>query len=88
MDGVLHLDDLILPESYEVGVAGGVDLQPITCDFALDLLAEVLKDPTDVHPIEIPLQVAEDDEVIDPRVAVLVILLQNIIFFIVAQPQK
>lgn len=48
----------------------------------------MLKDPPDVHSVKIPLQVTEDDEIIHPRVAILVILLQNIIFFIAAQLQK
>lgn len=39
----------------EVGVVGSIDLQSIAGDLALHLLAEVLKDPTNVHPVKIPL---------------------------------
>ena len=88
MYGILHLNDLVLPEVDEVRVVSSVDLESISGDLALYLLAEVLKDPSNVHPIKIPLQVTENDEVVHPRVTVLVILLQYIIFFIAAQLQK
>ena len=54
VDGVLHFYDLVFPEVDEVGVTGSLYFKEVSCDFALDLLAEVLKYPSNLTATKIP----------------------------------
>ena len=88
VDGVLHLDNLVFPEIYEIDVVGCLDLEFISGDFALHLLAEVLKYPPYLIGSKIPFKIAENDEIIHPRVFELVVEIQYLIFQLVGKLQE
>ena len=55
----------------EVGVAGDVDFHLIPFDFVAYFKAKMLENPADVLDAEVPLEIVEDDEVVNSGVAVL-----------------
>ena len=57
----------------EIAVGGPSDLQSILLNLCLQVFAEVLEDPADVGRIQLPFEEAHVDEIVDPRVSVLVI---------------
>lgn len=65
----------------EVDVAGGATLETVAVDLALHFAAEVEEDPAHVGHREAPFHEGEDDEVVDSRVAVLVVVFQNLLFY-------
>lgn len=55
----------------EVRVTGDVDLHLVTLDFVPYFQTEVFKHPMDVFNAQVPLEKAQDDEVVDPGVTIL-----------------
>jgi hypothetical protein len=72
----------------EVVVVGRVDLQPVPWYLVEHVLAEVWENPTDVHDIEVPLEEAEIDEVVYSRIAIGIVLGEDIILFFTSKLQK
>jgi hypothetical protein len=58
----------------KITVVSGIDLELVPGYLALNLSAEMLENPSDVNHIEIPFKKAEDDEIINSGISILIVL--------------
>jgi len=48
----------------KVMISGSIDLESISSDFGLNLLTEMLEDPTNIMRLKIPLEIGENDKIV------------------------
>jgi len=59
---ILHLDYLVLPEMNKITITCCLDLQTISRYFLLNLLTEMLENPTNLEHVEIPFDIGQHYE--------------------------
>jgi hypothetical protein len=59
---------------YKITVVSGINFKLVPGYLALNLPAEMLENPSDIHHVEIPFKKAENDEIIDPGISILIVL--------------
>ena len=64
----------------EVMISGSIDLESISSDFGLNLLTEMLEDPTNIMRLKIPLEIGENDKIVYTRVSILIIIAYDTFF--------